>query len=156
MAQTNHGAIEFLKFPNPQYPGDATKMIKKWLRDSWARRKIVELQQALAPTTYTTFTPASSRCTYDAGGYVKVGKLVVIDVTLTMAANIGTSGFTQIAAADAALAPLKGSGYVALNAVNQTSATKATKAKMADDGRLLLHNVAAGDVVYVSGSYISV
>lgn len=41
---TNHGSIEFIKFPNPQYPGDTTRMIKKWLRDSWARRKIAALQ----------------------------------------------------------------------------------------------------------------
>lgn len=48
MPQTNHGSIEFLKFPNPQYPGDNTKLIKKWLRDSWARRKIAELQSQTA------------------------------------------------------------------------------------------------------------
>lgn len=47
MAQTNHGSIEFLKFPNPQYPGDKTRMIKKWLRDSWARRKITDLQSQI-------------------------------------------------------------------------------------------------------------
>lgn len=45
---TNHGSIEFLKFPDPQHPGDTTRMIKKWLRDSWARRKILALQQAIA------------------------------------------------------------------------------------------------------------
>ena len=44
MPQTNHGSIEFLKFPDPQHPGDASRMIKKWLRDSWSRRKIVDLQ----------------------------------------------------------------------------------------------------------------
>lgn len=43
MPQTNHGSIEFLKFSNPQYPGDDTKLIKKWLRDSWARRKLAAL-----------------------------------------------------------------------------------------------------------------
>ena len=47
MAQTNHGSIEFLKFPDPQHPGDTTRMIKKWLRDSWARRKIAALQQTV-------------------------------------------------------------------------------------------------------------
>ena len=41
---TNHGSIEFLKFPDPQHPGDRTHMIKKWIRDSWARRKIAALQ----------------------------------------------------------------------------------------------------------------
>lgn len=50
MPQTNHGSIEFLKFPDPQHPGDATRMIKKWLRDSWARRKIAALQQAVSGT----------------------------------------------------------------------------------------------------------
>ena len=44
MPQTNHGSIEFLKFPDPQHPGDVTRMVKKWLRDSWARRKIATLQ----------------------------------------------------------------------------------------------------------------
>ena len=44
---TNHGSIEFLKFPDPQHPGDTTMMIKKWLRDSWARRKIAALQTAI-------------------------------------------------------------------------------------------------------------
>lgn len=48
MAETNHGSIEYLKFPNPTYPGDQSRMIKKWLRDSWARRKIAALQTALA------------------------------------------------------------------------------------------------------------
>lgn len=48
MADTNHGSIEFMKFPNPTYPGDKSKMIKKWLRDSWARRKIVALQNQVA------------------------------------------------------------------------------------------------------------
>lgn len=45
MPQTNHGSIEFLKFPDPQYPGDNTRLIKKWLRDSWARRKLASLIQ---------------------------------------------------------------------------------------------------------------
>ena len=48
MPQTNHGSVEWLRFPNPQYPGDRTKMIKKWIRDSWSRRKIVALQQKFA------------------------------------------------------------------------------------------------------------
>lgn len=56
MADTNHGSIEFLKFPNPQYPGDRTKLIKKWLRDSWARKKIVELQQAVSSIVVPTKT----------------------------------------------------------------------------------------------------
>lgn len=64
MSQTNHGSIEFLKFPNPQYPGDRTKLIKKWLRDSWARRKIAELQQAIADIVVPTKT---SQLTNDSG-----------------------------------------------------------------------------------------
>lgn len=56
MADTNHGSIEFLKFPNPQYPGDRTKLIKKWLRDSWARKKIVALQQAVSSIVVPTKT----------------------------------------------------------------------------------------------------
>lgn len=59
MATTNHGSIEFLRFPNPLYPGDTTRMIKKWLRDSWARRKIVELQTAVAGKA-DTLTPAQA------------------------------------------------------------------------------------------------
>lgn len=54
MPQTNHGSIEFLKFPNPLYPGDDTRMIKKWLRDSWARRKIAELQSQTATQSQIT------------------------------------------------------------------------------------------------------
>ena len=61
---TNHGSIEFLKFPNPQYPGDTTKLIKKWLRDSWARRKIIALQQAIAAIVIPTKT---SDLTNDSG-----------------------------------------------------------------------------------------
>ena len=53
MPQTNHGSIEFLKFPNPQYPGDNTRLIKKWLRDSWARRKIAALQTTVATQAQT-------------------------------------------------------------------------------------------------------
>lgn len=48
MPQTNHGSVEWLRFPNPQYPGDKTKLIKKWIRDSWSRRKIVALQTEVA------------------------------------------------------------------------------------------------------------
>lgn len=64
MPQTNHGSIEFIKFPNPQFPGDQTKLIKKWLRDSWARRKIVALQQAVASIVVPTRT---SQLTNDSG-----------------------------------------------------------------------------------------
>lgn len=56
---TNHGSIEFLKFPNPLYPGDNTRMIKKWLRDSWARRKILALQQAVAAIVVPTASTAN-------------------------------------------------------------------------------------------------
>lgn len=61
---TNHGSIEFLKFPNPQFPGDRTKLIKKWIRDSWARRKIAALQQAVAAIVVPTKT---SDLTNDSG-----------------------------------------------------------------------------------------
>lgn len=54
MSQTNHGSIEFLKFPDPQHPGDNTHLIKKWLRDSWARRKIAELQSQTATQSQIT------------------------------------------------------------------------------------------------------
>lgn len=50
---TNHGSIEFLKFPDPQHPGDRTHMIKKWLRDSWARRNIVRLNGKFATVSVT-------------------------------------------------------------------------------------------------------
>lgn len=53
---TNHGSIEFLKFPDPQHPGDSTHMIKKWLRDSWARRKIASLFQKFTVVTVTIGT----------------------------------------------------------------------------------------------------
>ena len=64
MPQTNHGSIEFIKFPNPQFPGDQTKLIKKWLRDSWARKKIVALQQAVSSIVVPTRT---SQLTNDSG-----------------------------------------------------------------------------------------
>lgn len=64
MSQTNHGSIEWLRFPNPEYPGDNTKLIKKWLRDSWARRKIIALQQAIAAIVIPTKT---SDLTNDSG-----------------------------------------------------------------------------------------
>lgn len=59
MPQTNHGSIEFLKFPDPDHPGDETRLIKKWLRDSWARRKIVALQQAIAAIVVPTASTAN-------------------------------------------------------------------------------------------------
>jgi hypothetical protein len=64
MSQTNHGSIEWLRFPNPEYPGDNTKLIKKWLRDSWARRKILALQQTIAAIVVPTKT---SQLTNDSG-----------------------------------------------------------------------------------------
>lgn len=60
MPQTNHGSIEFLKFPNPQYPGDQSRMIKKWLRDSWSRRKIASLQSQLS-TLQSNYTALEAR-----------------------------------------------------------------------------------------------
>ena len=58
---TNHGSIEFLKFPNPAYKTDNTqpRFIKKWLRDSWARRKILALQQAIAAIIVPTASTAN-------------------------------------------------------------------------------------------------
>lgn len=53
MAQTNHGSIEFLRFPDPAHPGDRTRLIKKWLRDSWGRRKIVDLIDKVTSKVYT-------------------------------------------------------------------------------------------------------
>lgn len=67
MAQTNHGSIEFLKFPNPQYPGDQSRMIKKWLRDSWSRRKIALLQSQLA-TLQSNYTALEARVSALEGG----------------------------------------------------------------------------------------
>lgn len=70
MPQTNHGSVEWLRFPNPQYPGDRTKMIKKWIRDSWSRRKIVALQQKFAVVTGTfssTVSAWSSYCAFPTG-----------------------------------------------------------------------------------------
>ena len=74
MPQTNHGSIEFLKFPNPLYPGDSTRMIKKWLRDSWARRKIETLQTQVATlqgqvaTLQSNYTSLEARVTALEGG----------------------------------------------------------------------------------------
>lgn len=59
---TNHGSIEFLKFPDPQHPGDRTRMIKKWLRDSWARRKIASIMSAI-PTKTSDITNDSGYIT---------------------------------------------------------------------------------------------
>lgn len=58
---TNHGSIEFLKFPNPAHKTDNTqpRFIKKWLRDSWARRKILALQQAIAAIVVPTASTAN-------------------------------------------------------------------------------------------------
>lgn len=109
----------------------------------------------LNPSVYSTFTPYGTMCSYDFGGYVRVGKIVIVDVTLTMNNAIGTSAFSAVSVADTNLKTLKGAGYTALEAVNQTTASKATKAKMASDGRLLLHNVAKSDVVNVCGCYIA-
>lgn len=74
MPQTNHGSIEFLKFPNPQYPGDNTRLIKKWLRDSWARRKIAALQtqvttlQSQVATLQSDYTALEARVAALEGG----------------------------------------------------------------------------------------
>lgn len=54
---TNHGSIEFLKFPDPQHPGDNTRLIKKWLRDSWARRKIASLNTAVTALNARLINP---------------------------------------------------------------------------------------------------
>lgn len=35
---TNHGAFEWIKVPDPNNPGSP---IKKWVRDSWARQKLI-------------------------------------------------------------------------------------------------------------------
>ena len=66
MPQPTHGSIEFLKFPNPQHPGDASQKIKKWLRDSWSRRKIVALQGEVATLQGQVATLQSNYTTLEA------------------------------------------------------------------------------------------
>lgn len=99
MPQTNHGSIEFIKFPNPQYPGDETKLIKKWLRDSWARRKIAALQQAIATDGVHQLT-LSNTSSSSAFYYWRSVKTVTLQFDIWMSASgsekvIGTlpSGF---------------------------------------------------------------
>lgn len=103
MPQTNHGSIEFLKFPDPQHPGDNTRLIKKWLRDSWARRKIVALQTALANQLkykdVSGTTSASGNITLD----LNASLYMVISIRVSSASNgiaqpwsAGTSWYTKI------------------------------------------------------------
>ena len=47
---TNHGAFEWIKVPDKNNPGQA---IKKWVRDSWSRRKIVALTNSFAVMDFT-------------------------------------------------------------------------------------------------------
>lgn len=231
---TNHGSIEFLKFPNPQFPGDRTKLIKKWIRDSWARRKIAALQQAVAaivvptktsdltndsgfitaasvpsasaanpamdgtasagtstawargdhvhphdttkqdtltaaqlaavnsgitadtlfPTTQKTLTPYSGRCTIEAGGYVKIGAIVFLDVTIATTYAAGSSSAVIFTAENADLETLS-QAFTALTVYNSTAKGTATKGIVDPTGRIQLTNCQASQTLRVSGCYIS-
>lgn len=82
MPQTNHGSIEFIKFPDPNYPGDNTKLIKKWLRDSWARRKIINIQNTITTCLINTGsgngTINTQYATEAALSYMRYGVFVAI------------------------------------------------------------------------------
>lgn len=109
----------------------------------------------LSPTAYSSLSPYSNRCTIDSGGYVKIGKLVFIDIVITTSASASTTAFSQMIANTADLTPLKTVQFTVLTAVNNTSRTKTTKAVVSSDGGILICNVAASEVVYVTGCYIT-
>ena len=150
MSQTNHGSIEFLKFPNPQYPGDATKMIKKWLRDSWARRKIVALQQTIAVNdasvlcTVTPIVPTLTTGNHASifGGcfYYKIGHRVHI--------HIGVTGLTSGTTATLWYMP---AGYRPHAIVGQVgtgqSMTTYGRLRVAPDGMVYINANATGACV---------
>lgn len=110
---------------------------------------------ALSPTSYNTLTPFSDRCTIDSGGYVRIGKMVFIDLVVTTAAAAGTTTLTQMIADTADLIPLKSTQFTVLSAVNNTSRNKTTKAVVSSAGGIRLGNVAASEVVYITGCYIT-
>ena len=91
MAQTNHGSIEFLKFPDPQHPGDSTRLIKKWLRDSWARRKIVDLIDKLTSKTYTPTGGWTWGQSFDSSASAVYCRRMHNTIQITFAAKAGTA-----------------------------------------------------------------
>lgn len=91
MAQTNHGSIEFLRFPDPAHPGDRTRLIKKWLRDSWARRKIVDLIDKLTSKTYTPTGGWTWGGSFDASGSAVYCRRMQNTVQITFAAKVSTA-----------------------------------------------------------------
>lgn len=109
----------------------------------------------LQPTAYTAFTPYQSRCTVDAGGYVKVGNIVFIDMVITVLQAAGTSAFVAMLSDVSAIKPLKGANYSILTAVNNTSRTKTTKVLVNTNGGISLCNAAVNEVVYITGCYLA-
>lgn len=109
----------------------------------------------LSPTAYNSLLPYNNRCTIDSGGYIKIGKIVFIDLVITTSGSASTTAFSQMIANTADLTPLKTVQFTVLTAVNNTSRTKTTKAVVSSDGGILICNVAASEVVYITGCYIT-
>lgn len=129
-------------------------------KDAKARENIDAVEdrciknETLSPTAFDSLSPYKSRCTIEAGGFVKIGRMVYVDVTITMATGASSSSFTAVIADRLEIAPLKGA-YSILTAVNNTSRATTTKALIGANGNILICNASSGELVYITGCYIS-
>lgn len=149
MPQTNHGSIEFLKFPNPQYPGDATKMIKKWLRDSWARRKLASILAVDDATNLCTVTPivptldaGTHHATYGGCWYYKIGHHVCVHIGV---ANITANTTTTLWQMPAGYIPYSG---IAVNGQG-SGYNNVARARVTGTGAVIVNSTQAYATVYL-------
>lgn len=109
--------------------------------------------ETLYPTTISSLTPYSGRCTISDGGYIKIGKIVFIGVTIESNQQSGTTSSYLFTDTNADLVPM--SGRAVLTVLNETAKNTVTKAAVDESGRIVVTNCAASQTLRISGCYIS-
>lgn len=109
--------------------------------------------ETLYPTTISSLTPYSGRCTISDGGYIKIGKIVFIGVTIESNQQSSTTSSYIFTDVNADLVPV--SGRAVLTVFNETAKNTVTKATVDESGRIIVTNCQASQTLRFSGCYIS-
>ena len=109
--------------------------------------------ETLYPTTISSLTPYSGRCTISDGGYIKIGKIVFLSATIESNQQSGTTSSYIFTDVNADLVPM--SGRAVLSVLNETAKNTVTKAAVDESGRIVVTNCATAQTLRFSGCYIS-
>ena len=121
------------------------------IKDDQARQDISELNSNLNPTSFSSYSVYQSRCSIAAGGYVKIGKLVVVNVKITVLTTAASGGTVVLLGND--VAPLIGT-ITALTAWNITQKKVVGAYAYNNTGNLAVADCVTNDEVLISGVFI--